>query len=166
VRYSPKTTLLACVLVLLMPSAPIRAEGMNTSEGYLFFSTLASAAVVFSPVLMSEKLHDLSTRTDCDCPPPRRNAADNVPPMEVKDVGLDENDIARVHLQAPDNPEMSATLTLSGREAIAAGFREGHLVSFHPSPQASGWLLRDDTGTWLAFVPTEGAARENHAALF
>jgi len=165
--YSPKTALLACALATTIPAAPIYAREMNSSEAYLFISGLVSVAIVFSPVAISEKMHDLSTRSsDCNCSS-RRSAADSVPDMEVKQIVQDEGGIARVRLQAPDNPDIFATLSWPGQQDNpAAGFREGHMVSFQPSPQASGWLLRDEAGTALAFVPVEGMMRENHLSVF
>jgi len=162
-----KNALLACALMMLMPSAPIHADEINNSQASVFISTLVSATIVFSPVIISEKLHDQSMRSDCDCPQPRRNAAGEVPDMEVKAVGQDENGAARVYLQAPDAPEVFATLVWPAQTTHpAAGFRAGQMVSFQPSAQRAGWMLRDAAGQALAFVPTEGAARELHAALF
>jgi len=39
-------------------------------------------------------------------------------------------------------------------------------LSFKPSLQASGWLLQDNSGTALAFIPTNSNATKNHSALF
>jgi len=162
-------TALACALTLA-PAAHA-GEDLNSSEGFFLSSTLIVAALVSAPfVLASEGVGSLaraSTRSDPQAPKSRRSAEGNIPDMEIKEVDEDENGGRRVHLQAPDNPEHTITLIWQQREDNpTSGFREGARIAFQPSPQASGWLLRDDTGTALSFIPVAGNAAENHSALF
>jgi len=163
-----KFTALACALAL----SPVHAgEGMNSSEASVLMTSSVVSMVVAAPfVFVSEgaqKLADASTGSNPTGPKSRRSAGDNIPEMEVKEIGEDENGDLRVHLQRPDTPEHTIALTWRGHEDTpAAGFREGALIAFQPSPQTSGWLLRDDTGTALGFIPVADSAAEQHSTLF
>jgi len=169
-----KLTTLACVLALALavPVLPAHAgEDLNSSEGSMLMSSLLVAVSVSAPfALVSESVGSLAGSTGSNRQGPakaRRSADDTIPDMDVKAVGEDEHGDLRVHLQVPDTPEHTITLTWQQRgDNPAASFREGQRIAFQPSPQASGWLLRDDTGTALAFIPVQDSAAENHSALF
>jgi len=171
-KYLPELTALACALALAVPVVPAHAgEDVNSSEFYAVSTSVAVSLIVASPFLLAsqgvQKLQEASAGSNHHRPKSRHSADDDIPDMNVKEVDRDENGDPRVHLEVPDNPEHTITLIWHGREDNpAAGFREGARIAFQPSPQASGWLLRDDTGTALGFIPVLDNAAENHSALF
>jgi len=170
----PKLTALVCALALAVPVVPAAhaGEGVNSSEASVLMTSSLVSMVVAAPFVLvsegAEKLANASAGSNRQSSgKSRRSADDTLPEMEVKEVGADENGDPRVHLQVPDTPEHTVTLTWPQREdSPAAGFREGQRIAFQPSPQASGWLLRDDTGTTLGFIPVADSAAEQHSALF
>jgi len=159
-------TSLACALALATQVIPAQAgENMNSSDRSQLMATFAVSLVIVSPVLLSMWASDDTHQPDRA--KSHRNADGKLPDMEVKQVNEDENSNPRVYLQVPNHPEQNISLIWQkSTHNPTASFREGSMISFKPSAQGSGWLLHDDSGTALAFVPTEGNAPANHSALF
>jgi len=173
-KYPTKLTPLACVLALAVPVIPSlthAGEGIDSSGMASMMISLAPSVIVSAPLSAVSwslgKLHDASSASKHHSQKSRRSADDRLPDMEVKEVGTDEHGAPRVQLAVPGQPDHTITLIWPAREDNpAAGFQQGTLVSFQPSPLASGWLLRDDTGTALAFLPLTENASEAHSTLF
>jgi len=173
-----RITACLCALLLIIPSAPLSAKSHVTVEASedivanLVLLTSVSALLVISIPLYylvylpiqgsqasSNKYHDGRAA--------RLKAKANVPDMEVKEVGEDEKGNPQVRLQDPNNPENYAVLMWPERKNNpTTAFQEGTLIRFQPSAQGSGWLLRDDSDTALAFIPAEDFQGENHSDLF
>jgi len=97
----------------------------------------------------------------------RQKVEDNIPDMEVKEVGEDEEGNPQVKLQDPNNPRNYAVLSWpKHRNNPAMRFQQDQLIAFKPSDQGSGWLLQDNNGIALAFIPLAHNLAENHRALF
>ena len=89
-----------------------------------------------------------------------------LPPMRVQLIEDTAEGGRAVHLQDPGNPENRALVQWPARrDDPAAGFAVDQLIAFQPSPEDTGWLLRDAAGDGpaLAFVPGIEAAANQHS---
>lgn len=89
-----------------------------------------------------------------------------LPPMRVRLIEDTAQGGRAVHLQDPQNPENQALVQWPARnDDPAAGFSVDQLIAFQPSPEDTGWLLRDAAGDGpaLAFVPGIEAAANQHS---
>jgi len=163
-----RITALVCALLLIIPTTALRAgedepfiEGVSISSGLVVLISIYF--VVSIPLAASEASSDRYYESKAA----RRKAKANIPDMEVKEVGETENGEPQVRLQDPNNPENYAVLMWPTRKNNPTSvFQEGALIRFQPSDQGSGWLLRDNTGIALAFIPLIDNRVENHRTLF
>jgi len=167
-------SVLTLALLIALPAAPVMAEDENSSE-VLVDASLVPVVFISSPFIMSiiiSMIENESERSKQEHSKPyraqnRRSANNNLPDMQVTRVAQDENGNPRVHLQIPEQPEHSITLTWpKSAHNPTAAFHEGSMVSFKPSPQGAGWLLHDESETALAFMPLQVNTAANHSALF
>jgi len=173
-----KIAALSCALLLLISTSSLHAESKVRVEASddlmenLVLSASASALFVISIpfyylVYRSLQASQASLDKYHDSRAARLKAKNDVPDMEVKEVGEDEKGNPQVRLQDPNNPENYAVLIWPERKNNpTANFQEGDLIHFQPSAQGSGWLLRDDTGTALAFIPVDITRNETYSTLF
>jgi len=171
--------LLVALLVFVLGCPVTAAQARNVidrSSEYSFYASLASFALISGPPLfLSGKLAEASRSSDpgknpqCKQQPCR---AEPLPDMEVKEISDTEDGDRQVILAVPDTPEYTVTLAWvppADHHDVhdpTTAFTVGQMISFQPSPQASGWLLQDATGTALAFVPVPDLAEGTHTALF
>ncbi|MCL7714917.1 hypothetical protein [Stenotrophomonas mori] len=169
-RNSTFAVIAATALASAFPTGAARASDHDLNGGSrasVLISGYSAVMVVSGPLFLSAAgargAADLSSdsreRRDERA---RRIGAGPLPDMRVNSVATADDGGRRVTLEDPQNAENTATLQWPKREDDpAAGFSEGAMVAFQPSPQGSGWMVRDDTGTALAFVPTIQTADES-----
>jgi len=162
------------MLLLIFHPISLHAESdvhVNVSddlaENFMLMASFSAFLVISIPIYYlvyrpleaaSDKYHD-SRAT-------RLKAKNNVPDMEVKEIGEDEKGHPQVRLQDPHNPQNYVILIWpDSQNNPASGFQEGQHIRFQPSAQRSGWLLRDDNKT-LAFIPVTDMQHENYSTLF
>lgn len=154
-------------LGLAAPDVLAGDGNLNDSQVSVLVTSVSAALVVSGPLFLSaagvRKAADMSGgHRDGRA---RRATAGNLPDMRVKSVGTNAEGGRQVALEDPANPENTAMLQWPKRnDDPAAGFNEGTLVAFQPSPQGTGWMLRNPQGAALAFVPTIEAADESRTS--
>jgi len=170
-RYLNKLAILVCILLLAIPAVPLYAgePSDNPVENFSMGVSLSAFFIVSIPIyiIVSRPLEEVSDKYDESKAARRSKAKDRIPDMEVKEIGEDEQGNPHIHLQDPDNPENFAILSwLKHKNNPTTRFQQGKIIVFQPSAYGSGWLLRDDTGMALAFIPAIDNMTENHSALF
>jgi len=176
--FKQKITLFICYLLLINPIAPLCAQSKvrvevsdDIAENLVLLTSVSALLVISIPlyylVYLPIQGSQASSNKYHDGRAARLKAKANVPDMEVKEVGEDEKGNPQVKLQDPNNPKNYAVLIWPERKNNpTTAFQEGTLIRFQPSAQGSGWLLRDDSDTALAFIPAEDFQGENHSDLF
>jgi len=166
---------LICAVLLVISSTSLYAESKvrvdvsdDLVENFVLSVSLSAFLVISIPIYYliyrpleaaSDKYHDSRAA--------RLKAKNNVPDMEVKEISEDENGQRQVHLQDPNDPENFAILIWPNRkENPSSGFQKGEHITFQSSPQRSGWLLRDNKGTAMAFLPVDTMQQENYSSAF
>jgi len=173
-----KMTALIFILLLIIPSPSLHAKSNvrvevsdDLAENFVLLVSFSAFLVISIPLYYlvyipiqgsqasSDKYHDSRAA--------RLKAKDNVPDMVVKEVGQDEKGNPQVRLEDPNDAENFALLIWpEHKHNPATGFAEGKRIRFQPSHQGSGWLLRDESGAALAFIPVDDIQQENHSTLF
>lgn len=168
-KSSALTFALAASLGATTPTAHAGMDGLNLngSEASVLVTGFSAFMVVSGPLFLSaagvrgaaDMSKESSERRDGKA---RRVSAGPLPDMQVKSIGTAEDGGRTVALEDPANPDNTARLQWPKRQDDpAAGFAVGAKVAFQPSAKGSGWMLRNDAGTALAFVPTIEAADES-----
>jgi len=173
-----KITALICALLLIIPAASLHAGSKvrvevsdDIAENFVLSASVGALLVISIPLYYLAYFSIQSSQASSDkyhqSQAARLKAKNDVPDMEVKEVGEDEKGNPQVRLQDPNNPENYAILIWPERKNNpAAYFQQGTVIHFQPSVEGSGWLLRDDTGAALAFIPVDAAQQENYSILF
>lgn len=160
-RLSAMCVLLATSGTLVPDAHAGAAPRLNSSQA----TVLVTSVIVLSvPLAVSVGLGKLST-APFDASARHANAAKRekaqaLPPMEVKQVLTTPEGERHVQLQVPDKPDQTATLQWPVREGDdpAAAFTVGQQVHFDTTPAGAGWTVKRADGQALAFVPTAYAS--------
>jgi|GEM_PF-1005948 len=198
-KFSKKIIMLVYALGLIIPSTLLQAgdhshhglyqqsnnsggggnSSMTDSQSSLFLTLLVSAAILIAPIAYSvEAVGDSvkgsgqssaeSKTKPCDRP----CCGQQLPEMEVKQIGYNNQGQRQVLFAVADNPQQHLTLIwlLAHQKHNlpdpASNFVVGQKVNFQPSVQFSGCLLQDTLGTPLAFVPAGNSVRINYSETF
>jgi hypothetical protein len=86
----------------------------------------------------------------------RKQRAGALPPMQVTAVRTTADGGREVELvaQHEGRDETSVLRWPPRQDDPAAVFRVGQTVTFKPSTEGGGWMVHDEAGAQLAFVPT------------
>jgi len=173
--FKQSITALICAVLLVISSASLYAESKvrvdasdDLVENFAISVSLSAFLVIIIPIyyLIYRPLEATSDKYN-DSRAARLKAKNNVPDMEVKEISEDENGQRQVHLQDPNDPENFAILIWPNRqENQPSGFQKGEFITFQASPQRSGWLLRDNKGAAMAFLPVDAMQQENYSSAF
>ncbi|WP_153242493.1 hypothetical protein [Frateuria defendens] len=157
----------AMASVLLLSPAPSLAgdsSNMNASDR----SVLAGSLVVSLPLfLMSASMAKLSHSSPAAGKD--RGKAGPLPDMRVNAVRTREDGGREVELISADaSGKEDANHLVWGKrkDDPAVGFRVGETISFHPSPNGAGWMIKDARGAELTFVPTAKVASQTDSKLW
>jgi len=146
---------LACTLCATSSMTPARAgEDMDASDKSVLVLSIALA----TPLFLSGSVVQASTAPHR--PIDRKPQAGALPPMKVTAVRTHDDGGREVELVAnvQGKDEVSTLRWPRRDDDPAAAFRVGQTVTFKPSTEGAGWMLRDEGGADLAFVPTVEAA--------
>ena len=142
---------LVCSLGVALSLPRVHAgEPMDPSERSVLYLSIGLATPLMLSMSASTAISDSSARPD------RKPHADTLPPMEVTAVRTTAAGEREVELVAhQDGKDETSVLRWPRREDDpAAAFRVGQTVTFKPSTEGGGWMVQDDAGAQLAFVPT------------
>lgn len=145
---------LACSLGLAVSLPRAHAgEPMDPSEQSVLYLSIGLATPLMLSMSASTALSDGSAPAD-------RKPGDTLPPMQVTAVRTTAGGGREVELVAHrDGKDETSVLRWPHRnDDPAAAFHVGQTVTFKPSTEGGGWMLQDEAGTQLAFVPTVEAA--------
>lgn len=154
------------LLAPLLAMSPAHAGDDMSDKSPSAISTLvvsASAVMILSaPLFLSMEAVAAGTRKRRrDEPRPR---AQPLPDMAVTSIEAKPDGGRSVRLEVPGAPDKHTVLAWPQRQDNPAeGFQLGQTVSFIPSAEGAGWMLRDTAGTALAFVPSAQAAGDSHS---
>ena len=129
-------------------------EPMDPSERSVLYLSVGLA----TPLMLSMSAGTALSYTSAQAGRPPRAAT--LPPMQVTAVRTTAAGEREVELVAHrDGKDETSVLRWPQRkDDPAAAFRVGQTVTFKPSTEGGGWMLQDEAGTQLAFVPTVEAA--------
>jgi|GEM_PF-2727272 len=148
------------------------AKELTKSGASLVVSVIASPFVLISETTEAlgkySKRNDDKTKNEKTGVKQRHTANDIIPAMAVKNIAKNENDQPFVFLENPNDAKQHITITWQKNEKInpAAEFRKDTMISFKPSTQKTGWLLQDDRGQDVAFMPLPDNLSDNHSQTF
>lgn len=145
----------ACSLAAATSLSPAHAgEPRNPSETASLFLALSLAVPLNLSATGASAISEASSRSGQE---PRAAA---LPAMKVTAVRTAADGGREVELVAHhEGKDETSTLRWPKRnDDPAAAFRIGETVVFEPSSEGSGWMLQDEDGIHLAFVPTVEAA--------
>jgi hypothetical protein len=142
---------LACSLGLALSLPAAHAgEPMDPSERSVLYLSVGLATPLMLSMSASTALSDSSAAAD------RKQGAATLPPMQVTAIRTTADGGREVELVAHhEGKDETSVLRWPRREDDpAAAFRVGQTVTFKPSTDGGGWMVQDDAGAQLAFVPT------------
>lgn len=145
----------ACALGATMALPPAYAgEPMDPSDESVLYLSLGLATPLFLSASVATALSEKSAPID------RKPGAAALPPMQVTAVRTTTDGGREVELVAhQQGKDETSTLRWPHRDDDpAAAFRVGQTVTFKPSGEGGGWMLHDEGGAELVFVPTVQAA--------
>jgi|GEM_PF-866619 len=111
----------------------------------------------------------------------KRKAQMNVPDMVVKEIIITppiapfQKATWKIHLEDTDNPENNVILMIyfspdyqpvPGDNIPIGRIQEGDRVTFETSPRLNGWMLYNDAGERLTFVPVNDVQLESFSEQF
>jgi len=164
--------LLLVALLLLLPfpsSAKSKLDRTQQSAISVISSMVVLSWVVVSPVLgisaAVESTRGGGDETEQDVVD--RTKAGPRPPLKVTGVDPQANGDIHVAVEVVGRPGQHGVLNWPAREGNPAeALRTGDVLAFKPSDEGSGWLLNDQGGQSLAFLPTEAAQQSVMSTLW
>lgn len=164
-----QVSMLVLALSVVVTSAPVSAGEMHNASpqdklsSYAMIGSVVSLVVITAPVWLtfnaSEKMLGGSDKDGKDKAAKGKTKAGPLPPLTVEKVEPLAGGQVDVTLKHPDSPEVAVVQWPARENNPADALKVGDVLDLTPTPAGSGWMVAKDGGEALAFLPTEGAAK-------
>ena len=153
------------MVALLSPFASSARSKLNRTQQSavsVFVTSATLSWVVASPALgisgVAGSIRGGENVDETDDVAVGRNKAGPRPPLKVTGVEPQANGDIHIAVEVVGEPGQHGVLNWPARaDNPAKALHAGNILAFAPSDGGAGWLVRDEGGQLLAFLPTESA---------